>query len=99
MKAPTYTIGQRVALAFIENEQAPGTYNLRCNDGATYAITWRPRSCYSMQLPRVITLWAEITARRGSHLTLSTPEDMGRLTFRLTTSELAACARELPAAD
>lgn len=100
MKAPTtYHTGQRVALTFIENEQAPGTYNLRRNDGSTYAITLHPRRLYSMQLPRVLTLWAEVTKRSRVGYTLSIPPDMGSLIFHLTTAELAACARELPAAD
>lgn len=99
MDTPTYHCGQRVALAFIESEQAPGTYHLRRNDGSTYAITWRPRERYSMQLPPLVTLWAEVTKRSHCGYTLSLPAAMGSTSFTLTATELAACDREIPAED
>ncbi len=96
MDTPTYHRGQQVALRFAATSADSALYTLMQADGTPTATTWRPRGTYSMQLPRAITVWAEVTATPGKaakEYTLNTPLDLGRLIFHLTATELAACDR------
>lgn len=96
MDTPTYCRGQQVALRFAATEADPGLYTLLRADlsPAQPATTWRPQGHYSMQLPRRLTIWAEIvgtTARGGGSITLATPAELARHTFSLPAAELTAC--------
>lgn len=94
MNTPLYRSGQQVALCFAATEADPGLYHLLRADlsPAQPATTWRPRGPFSMQLPRRLTLWAEIVAARGGDsITLATTDVLGRHTFSLPAAELTAC--------
>lgn len=89
---PTYKKGALVALRFIESPGAPGTYVMQHADGTLHGATWRPRGNYSMQLPKAMTVFAEITGRRGDNLLIvETPWLLGRCHLVLSRAELTAC--------
>ena len=95
MDTPTYRRGQQVALRFAATSADSALYTLMHAVGGTpTAITWRPFTNFSMQLPRAITVWAEVTATPGKaakEYTLTTPATLGTAHLRLKRSELIAC--------
>lgn len=96
MDTPTYRRGQQVALRFAATAADSALYTLMQADGTPTAITWRPRGSYSMQIPRAITVWAEVTATPGKgakEYTLATPAPLGTAHLRLKRAELIACDR------
>ncbi|MBR2126918.1 MAG: hypothetical protein IJ943_09325 [Akkermansia sp.] len=88
---PTYKKGALVALRFIESPSGNGTYVMQKADGTLHGATWRPRKDHSMQLPKAMTVFAEIAGRRGDNLIVETPYLLGRCHLVLSRAELAAC--------
>lgn len=94
MDTPTYRRGQQVALRFAAPTADSALYTLMQADGTPTSITWRPRGTYSMQLPRAITVWAEVTAtpdKSSTLYTLATPAALGSSALPLKRAELIAC--------
>lgn len=88
---PTYKKGALVALRFIESPGAPGIYVMQKADGTLHGATWRPRSDLSIQLPKAVTIFAEIISQHGSSLVVETPSLLGRRQLVPSRAELAAC--------